>query len=318
MKNSVSVIIPVYNCERFVAKAIESALVQPEVTEVVVVDDGSQDASLAICKALQLQDSRIKIFQHPNGVNKGRSASRNLALQNATGNYIAFLDADDYYLENRFINDFLIFQSNENCEGVYNAIGTHFYRIATKLERETHNLFTINQHIVPELLFDALLTGKYGHFSIDGLTVKREVFKAVGYLNENLVVAEDTELIWKMAIKCNLFAGIISNAVAIRGVHEENVFDDTALYKRNTLKMLVSLLVWCANNNVEFSVYDKILNVIWINKEKQKKTLLQNTYFWGELFLPNKALLFSIFAIKYFPVIRFRQSLFPFLYKNNH
>ena len=186
MKESLSIIIPVYNCERFVAKAIESALAQPEVTEVVVVDDGSQDTSLAICKALQLKDSRVNIFQHPKGINKGRSASRNLALQNARGDYIAFLDADDYYLENRFTNDFLIFQSNENCEGVYNAIGAHFYRNATNSEFEQINLFTVNKYIPPHALFETLLCGKDGHFSIDGLTIKKTVLNKVGCFNEDL------------------------------------------------------------------------------------------------------------------------------------
>lgn len=314
---SLTVIIPVYNCERFVAKAIESALAQPEVTEVVVVDDGSQDTSLTICKALQVEDNRVKIFQHSKGINKGRSASRNLALENARGDYIAFLDADDYYLENRFANDFMIFQSNENCDGVYNAIGAHFYRTATKLEFDQNNLFTVNQLIAPEVLFDVLFAGKHGHFSIDGLTIKQTIFKTVGKFNEGLIVSEDTELIWKMAIKCQLFTGVISYPLAIRGVHDTNVFNNAILYNKNRMKMLVSLLVWCSNNNVEFPICDKILNVIWINKEKQKNTLLQNTFFWGKLFLPNKGLLFSIFAIKYFPVVRFRQRLFPFLYRKN-
>ena len=255
MKKSLSVIIPVYNCERFVAKAIESALAQPEVTEVVVVDDGSQDASLAICKALQLQDSRVKIFQHPNGVNKGRSASRNLALQNATGNYIAFLDADDYYLENRFTNDFKLFQADENCEGVYNAVGFHYYRIATEQELATHPLYTVTRTIAPDELFVSLLYGKAGHFHIDGLTVKKEVVASIRF-NEKLVVAEDTEVFWKMAIKHQLYTGIISHPIAMRGVHDDNIFDNKELYREYTIKMFETLVIWCSINQVQYSVKD--------------------------------------------------------------
>ena len=110
MKFLVSVIIPVFNVEQFVEKAIISALQQPEVFEVVVVNDGSTDNSLQIITKLQAEYSRVKLCHHPNLVNKGRSASRNLGIKKAICNYIAFLDADDYYLENRFTNDKIVFE----------------------------------------------------------------------------------------------------------------------------------------------------------------------------------------------------------------
>ncbi len=98
-------IIPAYNCDKFIDKAINSALKQPEVTEVILVNDGSTDNTLKIVETLQKTSKKIKIYHHKNEVNKGRSASRNLGIKNAKGNYIAFLDADDYYLNNRFFND---------------------------------------------------------------------------------------------------------------------------------------------------------------------------------------------------------------------
>ena len=85
MKFSVSVIIPVYNCESFIEKAIESVLLQPEVFEIIVVNDGSTDDSLSLIEALQKEDDRIKIYHHKNAENKGRSATRNLGIQKATG-----------------------------------------------------------------------------------------------------------------------------------------------------------------------------------------------------------------------------------------
>ena len=311
---SLSVIIPIYNCERYVAIAIESALAQPEVTEVVVVDDGSQDASLAICKELQLKDNRVKIFQHLKEVNKGRSASRNLGIENATGNYIAFLDADDYYLDNRFTNDFKMFLSNKNCDGVYNAVGFHFYRTATEQELATHQLYTVIRTVAFENLFVSLLYGKVGHFHINGLTVKREVVAAIRF-NEKLVVAEDTEVFWKMAIKHRLYTGIITHALAIRGVHDTNVFDNAALYREYTMKMFETLLIWCSHNQVKHAIKDDLLKWIWILKHKQANPILKDMRYWGGFFFGNPRLLFSVFSIKYFPIIRFRQMLFPFLYK---
>ena len=93
---NISVIIPVYNAAAYIEKAVTSALFHNEVKEVVLVNDGSTDDSLAILQKLQQSDARIKIYHHENKVNKGRSASRNLALQKATQPFIAFLDADDF------------------------------------------------------------------------------------------------------------------------------------------------------------------------------------------------------------------------------
>mgnify|MGYP006195464409 CR=1 FL=1 len=89
---NISVIIPVYNAAAYIEKAVTSALFHNEVKEVVVVNDGSTDNSLAILQKLQQTDNRIKIYHHENNSNKGRSASRNLALQKATQHFIAFLD----------------------------------------------------------------------------------------------------------------------------------------------------------------------------------------------------------------------------------
>lgn len=86
----VSVIIPCFNAEAFVGVAIESALAQgPDQVEVIVVDDGSTDASLA---AIQAYGDRIKIHTGPN---RGVCAARNQGLAMATGAWIKFLDADD-------------------------------------------------------------------------------------------------------------------------------------------------------------------------------------------------------------------------------
>lgn len=314
MSISLSVIIPVYNCERFIEKAIVSALAQPEVTEIVIVNDGSTDGSLTIIKQLQEHNPTIQVHHHPNGSNKGRSASRNLGIQKATGDYIAFLDADDYYLENRFTNDVKVLQENISCDGIYNAVGFHFYRTATAQELEDFQLYTVNQKIVPDLLFEALLSGKYGHFQIDGLTVKRTVFDIIGKFNEELVVAEDTEVFWKMAIKCQLFTGIINKPLAIRGVHDCNVFDDKESYGKYTVRMYETLLIWCSQNRVANKIKDSLLKWIWILRDKQKNNLHKDIQYWARFFLPHPQLLFSILSIKYFPIVRFRKTLFSFLY----
>jgi glycosyltransferase involved in cell wall biosynthesis len=76
----ISVITPVYNAEKFIAKAVESALQFDEVFEVILVEDGSPDNALEICKNLSEKHDRVKLYQHDDKKNHGAGASRNLAL----------------------------------------------------------------------------------------------------------------------------------------------------------------------------------------------------------------------------------------------
>jgi glycosyltransferase involved in cell wall biosynthesis len=90
-KPLISVLIPAFNSEKYLAQAIESALAQTWVNkEVIVVDDGSKDRTLEIAKSYEAIG--VKVYSQPN---KGASAARNLAYSYSTGDYIKFLDADD-------------------------------------------------------------------------------------------------------------------------------------------------------------------------------------------------------------------------------
>ena len=312
---TVSVIIPVYNAERFIEKAILSVVEQPEVHELLVVNDGSTDGSASLIKKLQKTHPRINLLHHENNINKGRSASRNLGISKASGNYIAFLDADDYYLPNRFTTDKELFQLDSKIDGVYNAIGAHFYRTVNTKEQESLSLYTVRGPVEYHHLFKALLTGSHGHFSIIGLTVKRRVFETVGYFQEHLVVSEDTELIWKMALKCRLEGGVLDRPLAIRGVHETNSFNQTDLYIANRIDMFKSLVIWSSKNQVAFTHIDALLKWLWLLKYKQKASLWQYITYWGKLVFKAPYLLTSVLWIKYFPLVRLRKEIFRFLYK---
>jgi glycosyltransferase involved in cell wall biosynthesis len=316
MKFSVSVIIPVYNAARFIQQAVASANALPEVIEIIVVNDGSTDGTVEILEKVQWETSKMKLIHHPNKINKGRSASRNLGIQSAAGNYIAFLDADDFYLGNRFQNDAVLFQNNARTDGVYNAIGFHYYREATLEERVGPGLTTVTEKIESHVLFENLLLGKKGYFSIDGLTVKKMVFEAIGYFNESLAVAEDTELILKMALKCKLEAGSIDRSLAMRGVHEENIFNQVDLYTVYHLKMYESLLSWCIKEKISNERINIILKLLWELRFKENNNLCTEMLFWMRQMVKNNTLLFSRLGYKYCPVIRQRKKLFPFLFKH--
>ena len=90
----ISVIVPVYNVEAYLRKCLDSVVNQTyENLEILIVDDGSTDQSGKICDEYQ-SDRRVKVYHTDN---HGLSAARNHALDRATGDYIAFLDSDDWF-----------------------------------------------------------------------------------------------------------------------------------------------------------------------------------------------------------------------------
>ena len=90
----VSIVIPTFNAEKFIRRCLEAALAQTYGnTEIIVIDDGSTDSTLDMCRIYAGRDKRIKLFHH---ANKGVSATRNMGMELAKGDYIAFFDADDY------------------------------------------------------------------------------------------------------------------------------------------------------------------------------------------------------------------------------
>lgn len=94
----ISVIVPVYNSDKYLSDCIDSILNQTyEDFELILVDDGSADNSGKICDIYAIKDARIKVFHKENG---GVSYARNIGLKAATGDYIQFIDSDDYIKEN--------------------------------------------------------------------------------------------------------------------------------------------------------------------------------------------------------------------------
>lgn len=95
MEVKISVIIPVYNVERYLAQCVDSVISQSyKNLEIILVDDGSSDNSPQICDDFAKQDSRIKVVHKVNG---GLSSARNAGIEIAGGDYLLFLDSDDYW-----------------------------------------------------------------------------------------------------------------------------------------------------------------------------------------------------------------------------
>ncbi len=98
-----SVILPIYNVEKYLAECIESVLSQSfKDYELILVDDGSKDSSGRICDEYAQKDSRIKVLHKENG---GLSDARNYGTERASGDYIVYIDSDDYVVSTEFLSD---------------------------------------------------------------------------------------------------------------------------------------------------------------------------------------------------------------------
>lgn len=96
MADLISVIIPVYNAEKYINRCIKSVINQSYFElEIIIVNDGSIDGSLSICESIATKDYRIKVISQDNG---GVSKARNTGINLAKGEYVVFLDSDDYML----------------------------------------------------------------------------------------------------------------------------------------------------------------------------------------------------------------------------
>ena len=98
----ISLIIPIYNVREYIEQCLDSVIAQDyENFEILLVDDGSTDGSEAVCDSYADKDPRIKVFHTEN---KGLSCARNIALDAAQGEYISFLDGDDWMEPGLFRN----------------------------------------------------------------------------------------------------------------------------------------------------------------------------------------------------------------------
>ncbi len=188
---NISVVIPVYNREDTISRAIDSVINQTiDNFEIVVVDDGSTDNTLEIIRSYE--DDRIKIIK--NSTNKGANAARNVGIRNATGDIISFLDSDDRYAENNLeVKRKKIRQLDDQYAGIVTPIrkfrGGKIFKLENMGERDIH--------------LDNVRTGNnVGGFS--AVAIRKQVFNRVGFLCEALPSSQDIEFYMRLLKKFKL------------------------------------------------------------------------------------------------------------------
>lgn len=202
---TISVVIPTYNCQKYIAKALESAIAQ-EVGEIIVVDDGSVDDTCSVVKSFIDRDARPKLV-YARQQNQGVCAARNHGVRLAQGELIAFLDADDWYLPNKIAKQAAVFAADPNLglvQGGWQRVSELGEVLATIKPWEN----------VPELNMASWL--RYKPVLPSALMIRRSWLEQVGGFDPAFQAAEDVELVSRLAARGCRSAWLKSVTVSYR------------------------------------------------------------------------------------------------------
>jgi glycosyltransferase involved in cell wall biosynthesis len=184
----ISVIMPVYNGEKTIRETIESVFNQtfPD-WELIVINDGSQDATLQILNSIQ--DPRLRVFSYPNA---GQATSRNRGISQACGEYISFIDADDLWTPDKLEAQLHVLQANPQAAVAYSW---------TKCIDEVGQVSRRGSHIsVTGDVYKNLLVVNFLENGSNPL-IRRQALNEVGSFDESLTPAEDWDLWLRLAAR---------------------------------------------------------------------------------------------------------------------
>lgn len=199
-KQLVSVIIPVYNSEKYLAEAIESVLAQTYCpTEVIVVDDGSTDRTPEVAKQFS---KKIRYYYQKNG---GIGVARNTGVDVATGQFLAFLDSDDLWLKDKLMRQMAIFDVDPKLDMVFGHV-EQFY--SPELGENEKRHIRPSAEVMPGYLAGAML-------------IKREPFLRAGPFETIWRVGEFIDWYLK-AVEQGLKSFMLSEIVLRRRLHITN------------------------------------------------------------------------------------------------
>ncbi|HQG77910.1 MAG TPA: glycosyltransferase family 2 protein [Bacteroidales bacterium] len=196
MKNDIRItaLIPAYNSEKFIARSINSAIKQTfQPCQIIIIDDGSTDGTAEVVKRY---GDRVDYFYKKNG---GPSSARNLGIKNAVGDWIAFLDSDDEWIDSHLENFVDVILQRPNLMW-YGAPVRHLEektRLTTfTYKRRRHYCYTHT------LCFEDYLSAlpPAGFFSTPTMIIRKEIFGNIGLFNINKGFGEDVDMWFRIGL----------------------------------------------------------------------------------------------------------------------
>jgi len=312
----ISVIVPIYNMEQYLDRSIKSLLSQSFLDiEIILVNDGSKDKSLDICKKYKIIDKRIIIIDKVNG---GVSSARNEGLKIATGDYIGFIDPDDWIESNMYYALYQKITSGNYdvamCNYVqHDNIKVKEVRIPTS--KQVLNREDIIGWLIPNLLGPKDLNSNASRImgSVCRLLIKKElIFKKGILFPKQLTLMED--LVWCIEIFANTNQIIIDNGAYYHYMNNEgsavniyrkdmkelqqtvfnkikNILITERLYERyedrlniRYVRMFIFSIVNETHTKNDRSVKEKLQEIKYLCKDNQLKKILKSINMKGYTF----------------------------------
>lgn len=287
----VSVIIPVYNAEKTLVRCIDSVLSQDyDNFELLLIDDGSTDSSLAICNNYAQSYNKVRVFSKSNG---GVSSARNLGIDNANGEWITFIDSDDFVESGYF----------DGIDSVAEDVVFHSYKkISNEICVQQLNV----QSAFSKLSFMEVVRKYYSDIIFRGPCMKFFKLSLIDNIRfpECMKVGEDTYFVFSYLAKCNNDFKTLPKSCYMIQVAEspdEVKYSMTVDYAANSLMHLMTAFELLANKfdlprrlfMAYIGYFKRVSKNAWNANPKKwyyhKDIILIYKYVWGDLTLLQKS-----------------------------
>lgn len=311
-----SIIIPYYKKRKYIERCIDAVLAQTyQDFEIILVDDGSQDDVAQLIE--EKYSGKVHLIQQEN---QGVSAARNTGIAAATHDYIAFLDADDYW------SPFYLKKVVQviNQEKDIKIIGSHYSRTKSNVETENRKL---DYFLIKDYFKNAL---RLTYFFTSGTVVLREFFKQEDGFNTNLKSGEDLD-VWFRAVLSGGNAFYINNVLSYYSDEDENqasvailknvenrfVTNMHSIYFRDAKKIYPQEFYDFLSKYIYSGLYNFKYNKDAKNYIRKIESSITTKYFFAELFylMPFKV---GTYFIKDKRFRKFARLYFKFIFKYIH
>jgi glycosyltransferase involved in cell wall biosynthesis len=257
----VSVIIPTYNTAHYLPEAVESVLAQTYTDlELIVIDDGSTDNTKEVIEPYL---GRIVFLETENN---GPSKARNRAIRASSGEYVAFLDADDIWYPDKLDRQMTLFSKNRK----YNLLHSDASETGPYSSQEGSTWFSRFNHVKAGLIFSELLSQNF--IILSSVIVKRECLEKVGLFDEELKCWEGYDLWLRIAFKHLI--GFVNAPLYMRRLRENSTFFSSRL---NEITGIITVMEKWNNDTLRLSEADKKA----INQQLRSHYLRLGGYYLG-------------------------------------
>lgn len=261
-----SIIVPAYNVQQYLEKSLNSILSQTfKDYEIVLVNDCSTDNTEQLCNQYRNNHNQIKYIK--NKENIGLAATRNVAMQNSTGDWFVFLDSDDFFSDNYFLNK--LSKKCKNCDCVFYGFSWYFESKKQSIPQNNSNVEVIDEYANFSDKLHYLINTSNMHNNIFRVTCNRQYLKSKKlYFNSNLRQAEDFDMLFSILWNIPNIKALNSNQYQYR---QDNMSSLTKKNHQQELEYMYKALVDAFNRASSTEHYD--------DDHKAVLTFLAHTYY---------------------------------------